>query len=83
LYQATDACSAALNVVQLPPAGTGLPLGATSVVFRMDDGNGNTNTCMMADWSVLTNGTFGAGPVTVTDADATNSPVRFYRISSP
>jgi hypothetical protein len=83
LLQATDACSAVLNMVQSPPTGTALPLGSTNVVFRMDDGNGNTNTCMMADWSVLTNGTFGAGPVTVTDADVTNPPVRFYRISSP
>jgi hypothetical protein len=45
LLVATDACSAALTVAQSPPAGTPLPPGNTTVVFRVDDGNGNTNTC--------------------------------------
>jgi hypothetical protein len=33
-------------------------------------------------WTVLTNGTFGAGAATVTD-HSTNLPVRFYLIVSP
>jgi alpha-L-arabinofuranosidase len=33
-------------------------------------------------WTVLTNGTFGAGVVTITDS-ATNLSLRFYRIVSP
>jgi autotransporter-associated beta strand protein len=33
-------------------------------------------------WTMLTNGTFGSGPVTFTDS-STNLPVRFYRIVSP
>jgi hypothetical protein len=33
-------------------------------------------------WTVLTNGTFGAGTVTITDT-ATNLAARFYRIVSP
>ena len=45
LVLATDACSAALTIAQSPPAGTPLPLGSTTVVFLVDDGNGNTNTC--------------------------------------
>jgi fibronectin-binding autotransporter adhesin len=36
----------------------------------------------LADWTQLTNGTFGAGLVAYTDTAATNS-VRFYRIASP
>lgn len=48
LVQATDASSPALNMVQIPAAGTALPLGSTNVVFRVDDGNGNTNTCATA-----------------------------------
>jgi autotransporter-associated beta strand protein len=36
----------------------------------------------LADWTVLTNGTFGANPVNYTDTSATNAQ-RFYRIVSP
>jgi hypothetical protein len=54
------------------------PEGQTYTVLASPDAS-----WLMPDWSVLTNGTFGAGPVTVTDADATNSPARVYRISSP
>jgi autotransporter-associated beta strand protein len=35
-----------------------------------------------ANWTVLTNSTFGAGPVTYTDTTATNAQ-RYYRIRSP
>jgi mannan endo-1,4-beta-mannosidase len=33
-------------------------------------------------WTVLTNGTFGAGTATITD-NSTNLPIRFYQIVSP
>jgi fibronectin-binding autotransporter adhesin len=36
----------------------------------------------LADWTPLTNGTFGTGSVAYTDTAATNS-ARFYRIASP
>jgi hypothetical protein len=39
-------------------------------------------TLPLNQWTVLTNGTFGADTVTVTD-DSTNLPIRFYRIVSP
>jgi hypothetical protein len=44
LLGATDNCSSSLNVIQVPAAGTTLPLGITNVTFFVDDGNGNTNT---------------------------------------
>jgi hypothetical protein len=47
LLGATDNCSASLNFLQIPPAGTLLPLGTTNVTFLVDDGNGNTNTANM------------------------------------
>jgi glucuronoarabinoxylan endo-1,4-beta-xylanase len=39
-------------------------------------------TLPVSQWTVVTNGTFGAGTVTITD-NSTNLPVRFYRIVSP
>jgi hypothetical protein len=36
----------------------------------------------LADWTSLTNGTFGSSPVDFTDPGATNE-ARFYRIKSP
>jgi hypothetical protein len=39
-------------------------------------------TLPLNQWTVLTNGTFGAGTVTITD-NSTNLPIRFYRIVSP
>ena len=39
-------------------------------------------TLPVSQWTVVTNGTFGAGSVTITD-NSTNLPVRFYRIVSP
>ena len=54
------------------------PSGQTYKVLGSPD-----PTWPIADWSVLTNGAFGAGPVTFTDPDATSAPVRFYRITSP
>ena len=46
LVVATDACSASVNIAQQPPAGTEVPVGPNTVVFYVDDGNGNTNTCI-------------------------------------
>ena len=46
LLVASDACSGALNLAQVPAPGTLLSVGATNVSFRVDDGNGNTNTCV-------------------------------------
>ena len=37
----------------------------------------------MTNWTVLTNGTFGASPVTVTNSVAPGSPAGYYRIASP
>ena len=37
---------------------------------------------MSQNWTVLTNDTFGASPVTYTDNNATNA-TQFYRIQSP
>lgn len=45
LIAATDNCSVALNITQTPPSGSLLPIGVTNVILRVDDGNGNTNTC--------------------------------------
>jgi hypothetical protein len=43
----------------------------------------STNVALpMANWTVLTSGSFGASPVTYTDTGATNAQ-RFYRIQSP
>jgi hypothetical protein len=45
LVVATDACSALVNIAQQPSPGTEIPVGTNTVVFYVDDGNGNTNTC--------------------------------------
>jgi hypothetical protein len=43
----------------------------------------STNVALpLASWTVLTTGTFGATPVTYTDAGATNAQ-QYYRIQSP
>ncbi len=51
--------------------------GQTYQVLVADDPSLPVN-----QWTVLTNGTFGAGTATVTD-DSTNLPMRFYLIVSP
>jgi hypothetical protein len=43
LLGAADNFSSSLNIIEVPPAGTPLPLGSTNVTFFVDDGNGNTN----------------------------------------
>jgi len=40
-------------------------------------------TLPIANWTVLTAGMFGSGPVSFTDLGATSHPARFYRIASP
>ena len=66
------------------------PLSGTSFPLTFSGPNGqsyqvlsSTNVNLpMASWTVLTNGTFGASPVTCTDTGATNTQ-QFYRIMSP
>jgi subtilisin-like proprotein convertase family protein len=132
LVAASDACSTFVNIVQQPAGGTQIGVGDHTVVFRVDDGNGNTNTCSTSvtvnaaplvpptiigqqtlddgtfqltfsgpqgqpyqvlasedlglaldSWDSLTNAVFGAVPAVFTDTDATNYPMRFYRVVSP
>ena len=45
LVVASDACSASVHITQQPPSGTAIPVGPNTVMFYVDDGNGNTNTC--------------------------------------
>ena len=40
-------------------------------------------TLPFADWTLLSNGTFAASPVTVTDLNGTSQPGLFYRVVSP
>ena len=54
------------------------PSGQTYKVLMSTD-----PTSPLASWTVLSNGTFDATPVTFTDNDATNNPTRFYLITSP
>jgi hypothetical protein len=42
-----------------------------------------TLTPVISTWTLLTNGTFGASPVIITDLDATNHVQRFYLITIP
>ena len=66
------------------------PLTGTSFPLTFSGPNGqnykvlsSTNVALpLASWTALTNGTFGAGPVTCTDTSATNVQ-QFYRIRSP
>ena len=37
----------------------------------------------LADWNVLTNGTFSAAPAVWADSSAPAYPARFYRVTSP
>ena len=54
------------------------PVGETFKVIA------STNlTLPIANWTVLTNGTFGAGSVTFTDTTATNYPQQYYLITAP
>ena len=73
------------------PVLTGIAkLSPTSFSLSFTGENGLGYTILMttnlavpsADWTHLTSGTFGAGPVDFTDTGATNA-ARFYRIVSP
>ncbi len=129
LLEASDACSSAVRVRQVPAPASPLTTGTNTILFLVDDGQGNTNQCSatlivqvaliapivsvpeppvdgqfrfsfsgpsgqtyrvlastdltapLADWIVLTNGTFGAVPVAFIDTTAL--PQRFYRLTSP
>jgi hypothetical protein len=37
----------------------------------------------LAMWTTVTNGRFGTQPTAFIDFEATNFPIRFYRLSSP
>jgi hypothetical protein len=68
LLVASDNCAATVNIVQTPVPGTVLPVGTNAVVFNVDDGHGNTNSCattvavlsppVIANGQVLGDGTF-------------------------
>ena len=66
------------------------PLAGGSFSLTFSGTSGTAYTVMMstnvalpvADWTALTNGTFGASPATYTDTSATNAR-RFYLIVSP
>ena len=89
----TNACSTPVTVqFSLPViAGGGQMLGNGAFQLTFSGPNGQTYKVLMstdptlplAGWTVLSNGTFGATPVTFTDNDATNNPARFYLIASP
>ncbi|MBC8095441.1 MAG: autotransporter-associated beta strand repeat-containing protein, partial [Akkermansiaceae bacterium] len=79
------------NVVQ-PPAITNLVrLADRSVQFSFNGSAGQTyrvwaitNLSFTPNaWMLLTNGTFGSGPVLFTDGQATNFAQRFYRVTVP
>jgi autotransporter-associated beta strand protein len=86
------ASSGTLSVIALPPpvlsSAVSLAGGGIQLSFSGNSGQtyrvlGSTNlTLPLASWQVLTNGTFGAGPASFTDAAATNSQ-GLYRIASP
>ena len=73
-----------------PALNPAVSFGGGSVTFSFSGANAqsyrvlaSTNLLLpMANWLVLTNGKFGAGPVNYTDNAATN-PQKFYRIASP
>lgn len=73
-----------------PVIGGATVSGAGQVSFTFSGPNGQTYkvigtnalTAPAATWPVLGSGTFGAGPVTFTDAGATNAAM-FYRVVSP
>jgi len=77
--------------VLLPPAWSNYgPWSGSSFPLAFSGPSGQTYEVLtttdvslpMVDWTPLTNGTFGNGPVAYTDTTATNS-ARFYRIASP
>jgi O-glycosyl hydrolase len=71
-------------------AGQGITVGAGGYQLSISGQAGQTYQILvtsdlqvpMNQWTVLTNGTFGAGTVAITDG-STNMPQRFYQIISP
>jgi hypothetical protein len=83
--------SVATLTVNIPPVVSTqpqLPGGGVQFSFTGPSGQayevlGSTNLALpMTNWTVLTSGTFGAGPVTFTDTNPTNAGY-FYRVASP
>jgi len=79
--------SAALTPPTLSGCGP-LSAGSFPLTFNGPSGQGYHVLCSsnvalpIAQWGILTSGTFAGSPVTYTDSSATNSP-RFYRVVSP
>ena len=80
------------GTVLVPPTligGAMLGSGAFQLTFSGPAGEtyqvlSTTNVALpRAAWTVLTNGTFGAGVVTFVDVTATNQPRQFYLITAP
>lgn len=83
--------SGTLSVIALaPPTISGAVAAGGGVQFSFSGNNGQTYRVLgctnllspMASWMVLTNGAFGGGPVSFTDANTTNATY-FYRVVSP
>jgi autotransporter-associated beta strand protein len=83
--------SVATLTVNIPPVVSTLPQmpgGGVQFSFTGPSGQayavlGSTNLALpLTNWTVLTSGTFGSGPVTFTDANPTNAGY-FYRVASP
>ena len=91
----TNSISVAANfvsVVSVPPVIAGSPvLGAGGLQLTFSGPAGQSYKILtspditqpMINWTVLTNGTFGASPVTFTNAVSPATPVGYYRITSP
>ena len=77
-------------IANSPPVLNGAVMGAKGFTLNFSGANGqsyrvlaSTNLMLpLADWLVLTNGTFGAGVVDFNDGAATNVQ-QFYRVASP
>ncbi|MFM1767591.1 MAG: hypothetical protein RJA22_120 [Verrucomicrobiota bacterium] len=66
-----------------PLAGTSFPLSFSGPAGQSYQVLTSTNVALpLTNWTVLSTGTFGAGPATYTDTSATNQQ-RFYLIKSP
>jgi glucuronoarabinoxylan endo-1,4-beta-xylanase len=83
----------ALNIMPLTTplfTGQGITVGAGGRQLSFSGQSGQTYQVLATtdlglpinQWTVVTNGTFGAGTVTITDSSS-NAPQRFYQIVSP
>ena len=76
-----------LNLVPAPVLSAGQRMAGGAFQFQLSGGSGlnysiwaSTN---LVNWTVIGTGTFGGAPVTFTDTDAGNYPIRFYRLTQP